>query len=96
MIRHCVLFKWAEGATGEAKATIAAGLDALAGLDMVSSYDHGPDAGLSDGNWDYVIVADFADVDRYRAYAADEAHVAFIVDHLRPNISARAAVQYEL
>jgi hypothetical protein len=95
MIRHCVLFKWADGATAEAKATVAAGLDELAGLDMVSAYQHGPDAGLSEGNWDYVIVADFADADRYLAYAADEAHVTFIVDHLRPNISGRAAVQYE-
>jgi hypothetical protein len=96
MLRHCVFFKWADGATDEAKSTISAGLDEMAALDMMEAYSHGPDAGLSDGNWDYVVVGDFADVDAYRAYSADASHQALIVEHIRPNITDRAAVQYEI
>ena len=96
MLRHCVMFRWNDDATDEAKTAIAAGLDQLAQMDVVSDYRHGPDAGISEGNWDYVIVGDFASVDDYRAYATDEGHVTFIADLIRPNISARAGVQYEL
>lgn len=52
--------------------------DELRGLNIPGtvSYTIGSDAGLRDGNWDFVIVADFADVDAYRVYDADEAHNA--------------------
>lgn len=95
MFRHCVMFKWADDATDEAKAEVSAGLDGLAAMDCCADYRHGPDAGVSDGNWDYVAVGDFASVDDYKIYANDEVHQALIADVIRPNISARAAVQYE-
>lgn len=96
MLRHCVMFRWNDDATDEAKAAIAAGLDKLAQMDVVGEYRHGPDAGMSDGNWDYAIVGDFASVDDYQTYATDEGHLTFIADLIRPNISARAGVQYEV
>jgi len=95
MFRHCVMFTWNEDATDEAKAAVAAGLDELAKLDAISTYHHGPDAGVSEGNWDYVAVRDFASVDDYKIYAHDADHQALIANVIRPNISARAAVQYE-
>lgn len=94
MFRHCVMFRWSDEATDEAKAAVAAGLDELAKMDCITTYKHGPDAGVSDGNWDYVAVGDFADVEAYRVYATDTDHVALITDVIKPNISARAAVQY--
>ena len=96
MIRHCVMFNWNDQTTDEAKAEVSAGLDELAKLDAVQAYHHGPDAGISEGNWDYVIVGDFASVEDYQVYAADAGHVAFINDHIKAAISARAAVQYEI
>jgi hypothetical protein len=96
MFRHCVMFKWAEGVSDATKAEISTGLDRLATLDAVSSYHHGPDLGVSDGNWDYGIVGDFAEKAAYRVYATEEGHVALINDLIKPNISARAAVQYEV
>ncbi len=96
MFRHCVMFKWADGASEAVKSEIAAGLDRLATLDAVTSYHHGPDLGVSDGNWDYAIVGDFADEAAYRVYATEHGHLALINDLIKPNISARAAVQYEL
>ena len=96
MFRHCVMFRWADDVSDATKATISTGLDALAKLECVAAYNHGPDAGISDGNWDYVAVGDFASVDDYRTYAADEGHVQLIAEWIKPNISARAAVQYNL
>jgi len=89
------MFKWAEGVTDEAKAAVRAGLDELAKMDCIATYRHGPDAGVSDGNWDYVAVGDFASVDDYRKYANDADHQALIANVIKPSISARAAVQYE-
>ena len=96
MFRHCVMFKWSDGVGDDAKAAISSGLDELAALPFVAAYEHGPDAGVSDGNWDYVVVGDFATVDDYRTYATDAGHQQLIADLIKPNISARAAVQYHL
>jgi len=95
MFRHCVMFTWSDDATDEAKAAVSAGLDELAKMDAITTYRHGPDAGVSDGNWDYVAVGDFASVDHYRIYANDQDHLDLIANVIRPAISARAAVQYE-
>jgi len=96
MFRHCVMFKWADDVSDDIKAAVRAGLDELVKLDCVSAYHHGPDAGVSDGNWDYVAVGDFASVDEYQAYATEAGHVELITSLIKPNISARAAVQYEM
>ena len=62
MIRHCVMFTWADGVPDDMKAKVAEELDTLPGLiPEIQKYEHGPDAGLSDGNYDYCAVADFAD-----------------------------------
>ena len=96
MFRHCVMFTWKDDVSDATKAAISAGLDEMAELEPVSSYHHGPDAGVSDGNWDYVVVGEFEDVAAYKAYAADEQHQALIKTHIAPNVSGRAAIQYEL
>jgi hypothetical protein len=95
VFRHCVMFKWADDVSADAKAAVSAGLDELAKLTCVQGYQHGPDAGVSDGNWDYVAVGDFASVDDYKTYATDEGHLTLIADLIKPNISARAAIQYD-
>ncbi len=89
------MFRWADGVTDDVKKVIGSGLDRLAELDCVSGYTHGPDAGVSEGNFDYVVVADFASVDDYREYATEPGHQALIDELIRPNIAARAAVQFE-
>ena len=96
MFRHCVMFKWKPGTDEAAKKTIFAGLERLAQLDVVMAYRHGPDAGLRAGNWDYMVVGDFASVDDYQSYAVDPTHTSLIADHIGPAIADRAAVQYEL
>lgn len=94
MFRHCVMFKWKPGTTDAARAELFKGFGELAKLPFVKALAHGPDAGLREGNWDYVVVADFEDREDYLKYAADPGHVALIQGHLLPAISDRAAVQY--
>lgn len=96
MLRHCVMFRWSEDATDDAKAAIRRGLADMAELECVATFVHGPDAGLVDGNWDYVVNAEFETAADYLTYAEDPDHLALIADVIRPAISARAAVQFEV
>ncbi|MGI9606809.1 MAG: Dabb family protein [Acidimicrobiales bacterium] len=96
MFRHCVMFRWNDGVDDGIKGEISAALDRMAALPMVHDYSHSSDAGVSDGNFDYAVVADFANIDDYRSYAVEPSHVEMINNLLKPNIAARSAVQYEL
>jgi hypothetical protein len=91
------MFTWADGVPDDRKAKVAEELDALPGLiPEIQNYEHGPDAGLSEGNYDYCAVADFADEDAYRVYAGHAEHQRVIADHIRPIITGRTAVQYRV
>lgn len=97
MFRHVVMFKWADDVDGAHVAAVAAGLDGLvAAIPEIRRYRHGPDAGVSDGNYDYVVVGDFDSVDDYRRYRDHEAHRALIRDLIAGRLAERAAVQYEI
>jgi hypothetical protein len=52
------------------------------------------DAGLSDGNADTVLIADFPDDEAFSRYAQDPVHLAVIAEHVRPYLASRSAVQY--
>ncbi len=94
MLRHCVMFRWAENVSDQTVQAVSDGLDALAALACIEVFRHGTDAGLSEGNWDYSVVADFVDEAAYRAYASDDDHVRLIAEVIKPNIVDRAAVQF--
>lgn len=96
MLRHCVMFRWNDDVAPAVFDQIAVGLDQLAELNSVSSYRHGPDLGLREGNFDYVVVGDFESRADYEAYATDATHLALIAGLIAPNIADRAAVQYEI
>jgi len=94
MFRHCVMFKFKPETTDAQKAQISAGFDRLIELDVVQRFAHGPDAGLREGNWQHVVVADFKSKEDYLVYATHPQHVELLQQHVLPNISDRAAVQY--
>ncbi|MDA2890686.1 Dabb family protein [Mycolicibacterium sp. BiH015] len=73
MIRNVVLAKLK---TGHDAAEIERIQDGLRHLNTPGTirYTVGTDAGLREGNWDFVIVADFEDAAAYRAYDEDAAH----------------------
>jgi hypothetical protein len=87
------MFRWKPEVSDEQKLAISAGLDALDRL--ATSYVHGPDARVSDGNWDYAVIAEFDSVEHYRIYAEDDGHQALINDLIKPAISDRAAIQLD-
>ena len=98
MIRHCVMFKWADGTTDDQKQAVRDGLDAMrAEIPEIQSYSFGDDAGLGgDGNHDFVVVGEFADEAAYRTYAEHPVHVALIKELIRPIVAARSVIQYEV
>lgn len=94
MLRHVVMFRWVEGITPDQVRDIAAGLDSLpAAIPEIRSYVHGPDAGINQGNADYVVVGDFATVEDYLVYRDHPVHQRLISDVLSPVIATRSAVQ---
>ncbi len=97
MMRHVVMFKWADGVDADHVAAVAAGLDNLAAtIEQIKQYRHGPDIGLSDQNFDYVVVGDFDSADDYVAYRDHPVHQAFIAELIAGRVTERAAVQYDI
>lgn len=95
--RHVVVFRWNESATEERKRTVADRLNTLPdAIPEIKAYRVGDDAGLNDGNFDFAVVADFADRDAYLVYRDHPVHRAIINEHITPILAERAAVQYEL
>lgn len=97
MLRHVVMFRWADGVDEAHVAAVSAGLDELPGqIPEIGVYRHGSDVGINDGNYDYVVVGDFASADDYVVYRDHPVHRAFIERHIAGRVTDRAAVQYEI
>ncbi len=97
MFRHVVMFRWNEDVTDEEVSATRRALDGLPALvPTIRDYRHGGDAGVNSGNFDYVVVADFDDVDGYLAYRDHPDHLALIAEHIAGRVADRAAVQYEV
>jgi hypothetical protein len=97
MFRHVVMFSWTDEIDETHVASVSAALDTLPGkIDVLRGYRHGPDVGISDGNFDYVVVADVDSADDFATYRDHPDHVAVIQQVFAGKIAQRAAVQYEL
>jgi len=97
MIRHVVMFRWVDGTTDEQIAAVSEGLAELPGLmPEIRRYEFGADLALAEGNLDFVVVADFDDVDAYISYRDNADHQSLIAQVIRPVIAERVAVQYEI
>jgi len=95
VLRHIVLIRFVDTATGEQRRTILDGLARLPeAIPEIRSYVFGLDAGLSEGNADLAVVADFDDEAAYRTYATHPVHVALMTEHIRPITASRVAVQH--
>ncbi|GAA2091558.1 Dabb family protein [Actinomadura alba] len=96
MLRHVVLFTWAEGTTGEQLERLTTRLAELPGLiPEIESFDFGSDAEINEGNHDFGIVAEFADRDSFVVYRDHPAHQAVIKECIAPIRDQRAALQFE-
>ncbi|MDE0217078.1 MAG: Dabb family protein, partial [bacterium] len=63
---------------------------------VTEAYAIGPDLGLAEDNFDFAVVGDFADQEAYFAYRDHPEHRRIILDIIRPAISDRASIQYEV
>lgn len=97
MFRHVVMFKWQSGTGAREVENVRRRLDDLPrAIPAIARYQHGPDAGVNQGNFDYVVVGDFADVASYIVYRDHPVHKQLITEVLAPLIAERSAVQYEI
>jgi hypothetical protein len=97
MIRHVVVFTWSEAADAHSRARAIEALRRLRqDVGGMTSLVVAEDAGLSEGNADTVLIADFPDVEAFSRYAQDPVHLAVLAEHVRPWLAARSAVQYEV
>jgi hypothetical protein len=96
MFRHVVMFEWVDGVDNADIDAMADALDALvATVPEVASYVHGPDVGISEGNFDYVIVGEYASVEDYVVYRDHPEHQRIIAELVKPHVAKRAAVQFQ-
>jgi hypothetical protein len=97
MFRHVVLFRWLDGTTDEQRRQVEAELAALPPLMRgLREYRFGHDAGVTSGNADFAIIADFDDVGAYLAYRDHPAHQDVVTRITRPLTRERMTVQLEL
>jgi hypothetical protein len=97
VLRHVVCLTWDETASPDARQAVEAALAELpSAIPEIRDYRFGPDLGLAPGNADLAVVADFDDVDGWRRYQEHPAHQAVLAQRIRPILTARAAVQFEL
>ena len=96
MIRHVVMVRFTDDMTGEQKESLRVGLGRLPDLiPVIRAYRFGDDAGLNEGNYDFVVTADFDDADGYLAYRDHPDHKKLVTEVLAPCVAERAAVQFE-
>jgi hypothetical protein len=97
MIRHTVMFRWTAGTTPADVAAVAEGLGGLPGaIPEIRDYRFGHDLRINPGNFDFVVVADFADTEDYIAYRDHPLLQALLAERILPHLAERAAVQFEV
>lgn len=96
MVRHVVMFKLKDEAPEGTFESLSIGLSKLAeSISAISRYSYGLDLGLREGNFEFVVVADFENADAYASYLDHPDHLDFVENQLRPVVSERVAVQFE-
>ena len=97
MIRHIALFRLKKEAPADAWRSLEEGLDQVArSVPDLTEYKYGADLGLREGNFDFGVVADFADAAAFDAYVNYPEHQAFLKNRLLPVLADRISLQFEL
>ena len=94
--RHVVLLQWADDVPDDHVEQVRAALDEMRPqIPEIRSFVHGSDVGVSEGNYDYVVVADFDNVGDWRTFRQHPAHLLLMEEHIHGKIKGRAAIQYQ-
>jgi len=90
------MMRFADDTTEEQKEQVRAALHRLPDLiPDIRAYRFGDDLGLRDDNFDFVVTADFDDVDGFLVYREHPDHQKAIAEFIAPIVQKRAAVQFE-
>ena len=96
MLRHVALFRFKPETTDEQIEAAMVALSALPDrIDVLRKFRFGPDAGITEGAWDFAVVAVLDNAHDYVAYRDDPAHIAVLRDSIGPLISEAARIQFE-
>lgn len=96
MFRHVIQLRFKDGTSPEQIAALHAALAELPRqIPEIRRYHFGDDARVSDGNWDFALVAEFDSKDGYLVYRTHPAHLAVIEHYIKPILAERAAVQFD-
>jgi hypothetical protein len=97
MIRHVALFRFSEEASDQTPHHLEEGLSQLAQtIPEIEAYRYGRDLGLREGNFDFAVVADFADAEAFKRYVDHPDHQAFLKQRLSPVLAERVSIQFDL
>lgn len=90
------MFRWADHVDADHVQRVRDALDALpAAIPEIRQYVHGNDVGVSEGSFDYVVVADFDNVHDWRIYREHPTHLVMIEELITGHVAERAVVQYQ-
>lgn len=95
MFRQVVVSQWGDDVSPEAKQGFRDAVERLRAIPELLAMTWGDDAGHFDDNFDFVVVADFADFDSARRYVAHPLHQAYVRDHASKVIGPRIVVQHD-
>ena len=97
MFRHVVLFRFRDDAPAAAIDTALAEVRGLADVvPTVRALEVRTDAGEAGDTHDAAVLVTFDDAAGYRTYRDHPAHVRVGAEHLKPLISDRAAIQFDV
>lgn len=91
------MFRWADHVDADHVQRIDAGYDELAAsVSGLRHHAHGNDVGVSEGTFDYLVVADFDSVTDWRAYRDHPTHVLLVEELITGHVVDRATGQFQL
>ncbi len=97
MIRHVAVFRFNDDMTADAIDHIDEVLATLPDIvPEILAFRSGRDIGLTDGAWDYGVVADFAPPDDYTTYTTNPDHVHMVKNIVGPHLKQSARLQFEI
>lgn len=95
MFRQVVAFRWIEGTSPESKQDLRDAIERLREIPELVAMTWGDDAGHFGGNFDFVVVMDFADFVAARRYVDHPLHQRYVSDHATKVIGERVVVQHD-
>jgi hypothetical protein len=95
MFRQVVAFRWIEGTPPESKQALRDAIERLREIPELLAMTWGDDAGHFDGNFDFVVVMDFADFSAARRYVDHPLHRRYVEDHATKVVGERVVVQHD-